>query len=438
MTTVLVVGLIISLAAAGWPVARWATGTTSLPRAIVLAVMAGGLGLSLWMALCDVLGWRWAPLVVAGPVLGASAVGIWVCRGWRPSRPPILPLFPAVVLLLGFGLAGLTLALIHPDFIAHWGYKAERFALVGGIDTEFLRAPWRWHVQADYPLLVPLVLAAGAVLGGSFEAGAATLWSVAATAGLVALVPETLEQLGCSPKMAHRGAWLVAGAVAGFGCVTLLPGSVDPVLALVVVAAIVPLANAEATSWREIGLLATVAAASKVEGAVVGLALIAARHLVGSSRGSLVAWLPLLATLGLHHSWVARAELSPALRTMTFDPERLLALPSTILDWFPNPAWHGFDLVLLALPLLWWWRPARPIAGVALVVLAADAAAWVLAPFDLDLYVASTIARLSFQVLPATLVLVIAATAVWWRGDSLVTNPPDAEGSASLPATRGR
>src|SRR5690606_26712488 len=79
--------------------------------------------------------------------------------------------------------------------------------------------------------------------------------------------------LGASTWMRETGTVLVTLVVVAFGIVALLPGSVDVVLALLLVLAVPPLLQAgpARSATLELGLLAAVAAAAKVEGMILGL-----------------------------------------------------------------------------------------------------------------------------------------------------------------------
>lgn len=424
--TLVVLALASLLTGAGRLALPWLVPhQASAGRRLVLASISGVVLHHLLFELGVWLGVPWSWWVVwpiVGLLAGAAALGLR--RRASSVAPRVVALRPrwggvvlaASVVLLA--VLGVSLVLVNPDFIAHWGYKAHRFALDGGVDFEFLRAPWRWYVQADYPLLVPGLLTTSVVLAGSFEPGALTLWSVLAIGGIGLAAREALVALGVSPPAREGGVAVVALAVLAFGVATLVPGAVDPLMALALIAAVAPLAAAPEDHFadREIGLLAAFAAASKVEGLVLGLLLIAAR-LMGTRRlGSVVAGAGLLVVVALsHHLRVGLEHLAPGFRRLDWNLDRLLELPGAVWRWYPSSAWFGLDLLVLFAPLMLLWSRARPVILVVLGLLLADVAAWVLAPFELDYFVASTLPRLLFQVMPVLLVVAVAGLDAWSR-----------------------
>jgi hypothetical protein len=394
---------------------------TSTARAVILAVLGGAVVHHLAFDLMSLLGWRWriAPVLVAGLVLASAAW--WITRGRVAPLPiarPTAALAVSLVAALGLAAAGVAMAVTNPDFIFHWAYKASRFSLDGWVDPVFLRCPCRWYVQPDYPQLIPALLTSSSLLGG-FDPGPLTLWSSLCVLALPFAVRDGLTALGVGHWMRETGTVLVTLVVVAFGIVALLPGSVDVVLALLLVLAVPPLLQAgpARSATFELGLLAAVAAAAKVEGVILGVLLLVVRAARARDRWALFAAAPLVVVVSLHQTRLAVQQLVPTFRVLDLDLERLSALPAAIGEWYPSAAWFGFDLVLLATPLLLLGRIGRPVVLVVLGMLGADLAAWALAPFELSYFVAATLPRLELQVLPAVLVLALAHLDLWGRRD---------------------
>lgn len=306
----------------------------------------------------------------------------------------------------------------NPDFIFHWGYKAARYSQDHFVDPVFLRCPCRWYVQPDYPQLLPGLLTTSSLLS-RFEPGPLTSWSSLCVLALPFAVRDGLVALGVRAWMREAGVVLVTTVVVAFGIGALLPGSVDIVLALLLVLAVAPLLQPGSArpASLELGLIAAVAAAAKVEGLILGVLLLAMRWIQARDRWSVVAGLPLVLVASLHHTRLAVQDLVPSFRVLDFDLDRALALPAAIAEWYPAAAWFGFDLLLLAVPLMLLSPLGRPVVVVVLGLLGAHLAAWALAPFELSYFVASTLPRLELQVLPGALILALAHLDRWGRGD---------------------
>lgn len=429
------------LIAAGWLAGGWIVACqAAVSRRLLVGAMAA---LAVFSLLADTLAWlrlAWTrPLLAGSLALACALLGAFAVLAARrarsasigrsetsdlrspPSRsetPAVTPIgsWVATAVWVVLAAAGFTLVLVNPDYIAHWAYKGARFAIDQGIDYDFLRAPYRWHVQADYPLLVSSLIAVSAILGGGLSIGAQTWWSTLAVGGTLLASRHALRALGCSAAGREGGHALVALVLLSFAVPAVLPGSVDPFLALAAVAAVGPLlaTSSDPSADREIAVIAAFAVASKVEGLAMAALLLTLRA-VAAKRPlrSLASALPAVVLGGLHLAVVARERLAPAFRRLDFEFERIAALPAAIVAAFPDRAWHGFDLLLFALPLLMLWRPTRLPAALLFGMLCADLAAWALAPLEPGYYVASTLGRLELQVLPAAMVLLVAAVDRW-------------------------
>ena len=76
--------------------------------------------------------------------------------------------------------------------------------------------------------------------------------------------------------------------------------------------------------------------------------------------------------------------------------------------------WHGLPFVLLALPALLAVRRTRAIAAVCCLQLAFYVYAYLAAPVDVRHWIETSAARLYFHLVPAALVLLVAAVDRWF------------------------
>ena len=107
----------------------------------------------------DLAGIRWSRLSIGIPVLALAALGLRRRGRVAETRPRRHPLGWGDGLAAGtiavFAILALARRVANPDFIYHWGLKAKRFALAGGVDLPFLQAGWNSYAHPDYPNLVP-------------------------------------------------------------------------------------------------------------------------------------------------------------------------------------------------------------------------------------------------------------------------------------------
>lgn len=165
----------LGAAAVALPTAR----SLDLGGRVAVAAATGAVALCLEMLLVSAIGLRWSLPLLLGPLLVLGAAGA-ILRGRRPARRPAggtgflwLSLTLLAVVLLAY-VAGSARA-TSPDFLLFWGTKGERFALARAIDTVFLAAPEHRLMHPDYPPLLPLLYACGALAAGRFPWGAALL-----------------------------------------------------------------------------------------------------------------------------------------------------------------------------------------------------------------------------------------------------------------------
>jgi hypothetical protein len=318
----------------------------------------------------------------------------------------------AVVL---FAALALTLWVTTSDFFYHWGLKGERFFLARQVDYGFLARGWGWSIHPDYPNLLPELHAASAILAGRFNASAQMLWSVLFFLLLLAAAREALRQQ--EPWVRQAGVALLAVSTAAFAFRAQTAGGADWMPALALLAAVPALARRpDRAGDLQVGIAAAFAAASKVEGVMLGALLIAVQLVRRPEAGSRLGW-PRLVRLvapaaAVVIPWwieVQRHHLFTVLTSGGLTRERTQTALPAMLDALNIPGWHGFAYVLFLLPLLAFRRPARPLAFVAGGQLLFYVWIYLVAAFDTRFYVLNSFPRLLFHLVPAVLVGLIAA-----------------------------
>ncbi|HEX6087895.1 MAG TPA: hypothetical protein VF266_25405 [Thermoanaerobaculia bacterium] len=217
-------------------------------------------------------------LLLALPVLYVGQAS--AChRGQAEARPTWWNLVDLFTLLLIAGYTKLSLAAtpIENDYLLIWGVKAKEFFHARGIDWPWLELLTNYTAHPDYPILLPLVYDAYAlVIGGwndrwigiiTVAYGVAALlvvrgmlavelpkpWPVLATAALMPLVFSPYAGMAEAPLIAfslagllriRRGDTLRGAVFLGFAAFTKNEG-----LTLIVAAA---LALVAAKRWREL------------------------------------------------------------------------------------------------------------------------------------------------------------------------------------------
>jgi hypothetical protein len=258
---------------------------------IAYGFVAGAVVLATAMFVATAAGIAWNPwwlLLPCGAGFLACARGGgagWKARATRGSDG---------LTILGFALLTvygvLTARETCADLLYFWGPKAVRFAAARGIDLAFLKAPEHFLMHPDYPPLVPLLYAWGAMIAGGFS-----YW------GPLLLTPVLLALTAL--MVGGRGGALMAGLLAFGYAQGLAAGAADPMLILFEVAALCAL------TFLDDPLLASVALAgaamTKVEGAAFVTVTVIAYAIV--SRRPLRALAIAIAPALLLGSWIAFA-----------------------------------------------------------------------------------------------------------------------------------
>jgi len=390
-------------------------GDTALQR-LILGGITGLVLFHFLATLLDLSGLRWS--------VGSLGIGLAIAlalarrfggRGAEGERRR----FPsdlgwgdetALLSLAVFALIALTLWATTPDFVFHWGIKGHRFFLAGGVDYPYLARSGD-AIHPDYPNLLPELYAASALAAGRFDPPALMLWSVVFFALLLAAVREALRGLDRWERQA--GIALAAAALGAFAIGHRMAGGADWLPALALAAAIPALSRPpDATGDLQIGVLAALAAAAKVEGVMLaGLLCLAQlvrrpalgatlRHRLGIGRLLRLGTLPALVIL----PWwiqVQKYHLFSVMSTAGLTAERTRTALAAVLDVLSFSAWHGFSYVIVLLPLLFLRRSTRPLAWVLSGQLAFYLWIYLVSGFDTRLYVLTSFPRLLFHLVPA-------------------------------------
>jgi len=398
---------------------------------LALRAVAGTLALFVWLQVLDLMGVRWRLASVLAPLPALAMISLVrihrsrrTPQAWRWRWPDW-----GEVLVLG-ALGGLAVLLLRPcltmpDVVFHWGLKAQRDVLAGGIDHEFLKRPWNFNKHADYPHLVPDLYAVGALLRGRFTEATFLPWTLA-NLGLMAIA---VREVFTHPRRFPAQAALVITlyATVAFTISHMLGGSPDLLLAAVVVAAIAPLLDEPreagdgcgierrqalcARDWQ-IALLAALAAGVKYEGMTLAAWLVLARlwqrwrlgARVGPRIVARLAAAPALVA-GLWWLDVMRFGLAQGNRAGSFDAGHAGAIARGVMHALGHPDWHGFGWFVLLVPALLLVPRVRLLAAVLAAQLAVYLWVYFTTPLDVAVLVATSAERLLLHAVPATLVL---------------------------------
>ncbi len=389
------------------------------------ALVAGALAFYLALGLLQLAGvpWtRWTLLAVLALLLVLPRRAASPDRG-APTRALGWGDAAALAAVVAVALVALTLWVTTPDFVYHWGFKAERFALARAIDFRFLAHPWNGGpgIHPDYPNLLPSLYAATALLAGRFDAQALMLWSAVWLAALLVALRSALAAAGVERWTAQAALAATALATAAYGLGNLLAGGADWMIALALAVAAPALCGAGGEEADlQIGVAAAFAAASKIEGVPLAAVLVAV-HLAGRAwregRRTPRAWrwtalatvlppaaaiVPWIVETTRHGLWQANAG--------AFDWSRRAEIWRGWREVAASAPLHGLPWALALLPLVWFARRTRPLAAVLTAQALVYLWAYLASPIDPWLYVLSNGSRLAFQLLPATLVGAVIAT----------------------------
>lgn len=410
------------------------------PCGVALDLLAGLLLFYLLLLARDALGialHRAGLLVLGIAVLGALAlarrrlvgpaarsVSLRARAGWGDAL--------AVLAVLLFAAAAVTLRSDTPDFVYHWGLKGRHYFEHRGIDWNFLERDEVAYAHPDYPHLLPLLFAAQSLLAGQWSEPALQLWPAVFLALLFWVVRETLATLLPGGHIAQAGIAAMTCAVAAFSIGHGQSGGPDLAFALallvggVLIQGVDPLGAVDTSDaaagpaagpalFAGVGLVAAFAAALKIEGLPLAASLLAL-SLLGHRRRLLadwrcLAWLVVPALAVIVPWWLRVQRHGLFLETNTGAPDlgRLRPLAAGVLDVVRLPEWHSLPWLFVLLPLVLVLRGTRLLGLVVALQLFFDAAVYLTAPVDTYFYVVASLPRLLLQVLPALLVGLLVA-----------------------------
>lgn len=419
----------------------------------VLALAAGLLVLELCFLAAHFTGIRWSPWTALPPLALLGALPALTRRG-RPGlvSPRCLPGFgPGDVLTLtALALfAGLTATgwLIFPDLVYHWGIKAGKFALHGGLDLGLLTAPADFVLHPDYPILLPALVATTAQIAGTPETSgvaAGMVWGpILALAVWLAGRRWLAERIGS--RLTFQAATAAFGLYLAFHAVAYRRSTdADWFLALALLLA-APVLERTAHSGPldvrgalRIGIAAALAAGAKIEGMPLALFLLAAGALrmsalptsIGASAAAQTPgdpgatgwsrWLALLTPTTLVCApWmliIVRNDLFAGTNWGGLHLGRFPTISGAMLEAAGHSLWAGFGLLtLLLMPLLWLVPRQRLVAAVLTLQLGFYVFAYLTTPVGSLHLVETTFARLLGHLTPVALVASMVAADRWSR-----------------------
>ncbi len=387
----------------------------------VCALLAGLVGLHLWLSLSSWLGLPWSVVSVGAPCAAAAVFGAvrnrrsWFTAKWHPFGWGDALAAGAVAFFAYFSL---RLWIVFSDFFHHWGAKGQRFFLARGVDLSYLEAPWNQSAVPWYPTALPELFAASALAAGEFTERAAMAWSVVGVVALVVAAREALHRAPVSASMRQALLSGIAALAAAYGIALRLAGSPDLMIALgLTVAAVALLEDPRDDNTALIGLAAAFLAGLKVEGiALAGILLICDQlRRVGTRvfswpRAALQA-VPAVSVVALWYLLNARLGPPRVQGWVPLDGERLAAVLDAVAAELNGGRLFGFPWLLFTIPLALTTRVSRWVGVV--VALYCGFLFWVYAtsPEDPEIYVRTTLHRLLVQVIPALVTALAVALA---------------------------
>jgi|CXWL01.1.fsa_nt_gi hypothetical protein len=438
------VGLALVLLAAGSGLLELLTPAPARRGSpVVMAAIAGMVAMFAVLQVASQLGVAWRVRNLG--LVAAGLLALWFVSRLRPLgvAPAVDPEAQAraswgwgdalAALALGAFLGPAVLGWVTtPDFIYHWGVKGARFALAGGIDYGFLAAAQNWAVHPDYPLLLPTLFAVVTRVAGRFEPSILALLTGLAHVLVVLAARAALLATAASRASVQLGTALVAVVTSMVALGNLLAGGADVLMALALLAAWPLLARRPAAmpepsgggfAWQ-LGLIAALAAAAKIEGVVLAgfLLLAGAWRLLsgeaGKNRRQQAVCLAALAlpTLLVSVPWwwaVRHHGLFQPSNTGTFDLGHVSAVLPAIGEVLAMRHFRGFAWLPLVVPALFAVpavrRPLALVLAVASAQLVFDLYVYLAASVDAAFWVLTSFPRLLFQLLPTALVLAVVA-----------------------------
>jgi hypothetical protein len=422
--------------AAGWAVSRAVTFGLTLRERAAWALASGlqvqALGLLILLSLrARPSGWK---LLLFDFAVGGLALALdrsrararvvaWAAESRAAPREPLLipVLLYGVAALAWLIFLGEALAdsMWATDFLAFWGYKGKVIALTSEIPRRLFQDPALYFAHREYPLLVPLSLAALAAFGGRWNDQALALFYPACALATLLAISGFLERrvsrlaAATAATLASLCAFLYRPANAG---TAEIPFALALVLACS--AAIDFLKEDRASSALRLALASLFCASLKQEGTlfVFLLAVVLAIHARrGDARRLRAALAALLLPAGAH--WVVLYLLRGDQTRRDFDftllePRRWAELPALfglVIGKFARIGWTEALVPILAIAVFFLLTRrgiGDPLLPVFPVQILFYAIAFTVSSFDPLYAIAGAFRRIAMSLFPAfTLVL---------------------------------
>lgn len=393
---------------------------------LVNGLAAGLLALHLLLLLHG-LGMRWNVLSVA-LTLAVALVAAWGVsrRVTSPEETDRATGFPgwgdavAVLTVLIFAIAAWTFRATHPDFVYHWGIKAKKFLLAGGLDLVYLGHDWNHFIHPDYPTLIPELYAVTSLLTGGFAEPVSLLWSVVFFAGMLLALRETMARR-LIPAWSQAALAFLALGLSAFAIGQRLAGGADLALGFAFAAALPALLASDSERPESddlaLGLAAGLAAAVKLEGVLLAAGLVGihqVQRLVQKRLGWAVcvrAALPSLLVIGPWLAICLRHGLFQSANSGPFEIDRWPTVAAALGEAMAVRPWHGLSYLILATPLLLLFRRTRGLAAVILLQLAFYLWNFFTQVADPEVLIRSSAPRLLLPLVPAVIVGLLVVSA---------------------------
>lgn len=276
-----------------------------LPARISLALCGGLVIVTVVMFALSLAGMRWSLLSLGLPILALGASGAVTIRRnagalpqpW-PTRVVLGITLIFLIALYGAASARITIA----DLLYFWGPKAAHFFHAGGIDVEFLRFPHYYLMHPDYPPLVPLAWASGALISGKVSYwGAVLVTPLILAAAALAFRGFAVPVLG---RKADAFTLLLFSTLTFAAIASFFAGGGDPYLILFETVALSALTFSDRAGARALACIALAGALfTKVEGAAFVASVVIALCLTRRFRAALLS-VPAFVLLA---TWIAFA-----------------------------------------------------------------------------------------------------------------------------------
>lgn len=427
-------------------------GGGQLPYRWAVRGVAGAVLVYLLLLGLHLLSVEWRPAVI----LALAAALWWILRRWtseRRSEPRVQtakgarrPLAPGWGDAVAIGCLAVLIWValhrwsVHPDLIYHWGLKARRFALLGGIDTELLARPWNLStIHPAYPHLVPALFAFTTRLLGGYQEAAMVLWTAPLYAAMLAAARQIASREGCSAFGIQSTLALTAVATLMAGVSLQILGGPDWILAALPLLAWPALQRPGVAADRAIGWIAALGAGAKMEGIAMGIFLVglyavvrwrAARSPIAGSprerdeqgagqRGDLALLLGWMVRVGLPSVlvllpwwWIgSQHDLFGHSYRGALAPQWTGVIFATVLERLRLVSWHGLGWIVMLLPAFLLPKRSRAMQAIGCLLLAQLAFylfAYFASPYEsaeaVRVYVRSNFPRLAFHLVPTLLV----------------------------------